>query len=329
MNILTRTIIFLITLVFLTSAHANQAINEQLTAGQKNFESLCLACHNATATKNDRIAPPMVAITEHYISDETSLDEFIQQVTDYVNDPTEEKSKMPGAVRKFGLMPKMGYSSEQLNSVATYLFHNHTTLERPVGFKAHRKQQQNKKQQQRLKDEQQETNPKHQSYLEMGQQFAMSTQAVLGKNLMAALNEQGTEAALTFCNEHAIELTAGAVKQSQVKIKRVSDRNRNPLNKANEQELNYIATIQEKLKQQQPISGQVIQQSDSVVGYFPITTNPMCLQCHGEPNQDIASNTLDKIQSLYPNDLAINYGVNELRGIWVIEMPLDQPLESP
>ena len=52
--------------------------------------------------------------------------------------------------------------------------------------------------------------------------------------------------------------------------------------------------------------------------YYPIKTNSMCLQCHGKPNSNIKSNTLNKIKNLYPNDLATGYNENEIRGIWSI-----------
>jgi hypothetical protein len=47
----------------------------------------------------------------------------------------------------------------------------------------------------------------------------------------------------------------------------------------------------------------------------------MCLQCHGDPANDISPETLNKIQTLYPDDAATGYKTNELRGIWVVEMP--------
>ena len=59
---------------------------------------------------------------------------------------------------------------------------------------------------------------------------------------------------------------------------------------------------------------------DKMVGYYPIETNKMCLQCHGLPNTQILPATLTKLKHLYPTDKAIGYGENELRGIWVIEM---------
>jgi Protein of unknown function (DUF3365) len=57
-----------------------------------------------------------------------------------------------------------------------------------------------------------------------------------------------------------------------------------------------------------------------MTGYYPILTNAMCLQCHGKPNVDISITTLDKIHALYPDDRATGYVVNELRGLWVVEM---------
>jgi hypothetical protein len=44
----------------------------------------------------------------------------------------------------------------------------------------------------------------------------------------------------------------------------------------------------------------------------------MCLKCHGTPGQEIQTETLKRIQQLYPNDKAIGYGVNEVRGMWSI-----------
>lgn len=45
------------------------------------------------------------------------------------------------------------------------------------------------------------------AYAERGVKYAMNTQAVLGKNLMQAIQETGTSGALSFCNEKAYPLT--------------------------------------------------------------------------------------------------------------------------
>ncbi len=49
-------------------------------------------------------------------------------------------------------------------------------------------------------------------------------------------------------------------------------------------------------------------------------TNQMCMQCHGETNTEVLTNTLSKINTLYPDDKAMGYKVGELRGIWVVEL---------
>ena len=41
----------------------------------------------------------------------------------------------------------------------------------------------------------------------------------------------------------------------------------------------------------------------------------MCLKCHGK---DIEPNVSALILKLYPNDLAVGYDENEVRGIWSI-----------
>ena len=97
-------------------------------------------------------------------------------------------------------------------------------------------------------------------------------------------------------------------------IKRVSDKNRNPDNAANETERKYIYFFKEQLALKQKLEAKF----DNGVFYAPITTNNMCLQCHGS-EKDIKPATLAKIKSLYPNDKAIGYQENEMRGLMVIK----------
>ena len=52
--------------------------------------------------------------------------------------------------------------------------------------------------------------------------------------------------------------------------------------------------------------------------YYPITTNTMCLQCHGKPDEQVKTETLTMLKNLYPADKAVGYDVNEVRGIWAI-----------
>ena len=44
----------------------------------------------------------------------------------------------------------------------------------------------------------------------------------------------------------------------------------------------------------------------------------MCLQCHGTAKTQVKQNTLDELTKLYPEDKALGYDINQVRGIWNI-----------
>ncbi len=158
------------------------------------------------------------------------------------------------------------------------------------------------------------------NYKYAGKQLAIQTKSSLAYYLISSISEKGSEGAVEFCNIKAITITDSMSVVLGAKIKRVSDLPRNPANKANEAELAYIKKWKESNgngEQQQPVVSEI---NGKMVGYYPIVTNQMCLQCHGKPDKDINDATLTKINKLYPNDQAIGYLENELRGIFVVEM---------
>ena len=158
------------------------------------------------------------------------------------------------------------------------------------------------------------------NYKDAGKQLAIQTKSSLAYYLISSISEKGSEGAVEFCNIKAIPITDSMSVLLGAKIKRVSDLPRNPANKANESELAYIKKWKESKgngEQKQPIVSEI---NGKMVGYYPIVTNQMCLQCHGQANKDINDATLNKINKLYPNDQATGYLENELRGIFVVEM---------
>lgn len=157
-------------------------------------------------------------------------------------------------------------------------------------------------------------------YMEKGQDLSSETQKVLGSNLMKAIKEGGAINALEFCNIQAYPLTDSMATALKAHITRVTDKPRNQANTANENELTYIASAKEKLSAGEQVSPEIRVMDDKVIGYYPIITNQMCMQCHGSENDQISEETLARINELYPNDQATGYGVGELRGIWVVEM---------
>ena len=157
-------------------------------------------------------------------------------------------------------------------------------------------------------------------YLAEGKIIATSSQGVLGKNLTNAIKTGGTKYAVEFCNVEAIPLTDSMAHELGATIKRVTDKTRNSNNQANENELALINHMKEELSSGKTPTPQMVEINGKMVGYYGIVTNEMCVKCHGDKKADIETQTYKKIQALYPSDKAMGYAVNELRGMWVVEM---------
>ena len=289
--------------------------NNQVLEGKKLMETHCYLCHSPNAAENEgRIAPPIVAIKARYIDKEGyNKEEFIAAVASFVENPTEDKALMRGAVKKHGLMPKQVFPKGSVEKIAHFMFDYQ--IEAPEWFKAHWEGHGNENWTQSGKEYKVAATEK--SHAEIGLEYALETKKLLGKNLMGTIQQKGTLEALAFCNHQAIPLTDRMASKYNAKIKRVSDKNRNPNNKANAEELDYIAQFKKELAANQEIKPVVLEKGNTIQFYYPIETNTMCLQCHGKPDQ-IQPAVLAKTLQLYPKDLAVGYSENEVRGIWSI-----------
>lgn len=285
----------------------------ELAHGKKLMETHCYLCHSPQAAEDQgRIAPPMVAIKARYIDKEGyNKEEFIVAVKSFVENPTEDKALMYSAVKKHGLMPKQAFPEGNVEKIATFMFDY--KIEEPEWFKAHWEGHGNENWTQSGKKLAENNKPK--TIDEIGLEYALSTKKVLGKNLMGAIQKKGTLAALEFCNIKAIPLTDSMAIKHNAVIKRVSDKNRNPKNKANTEELQYIAQFKKELAAKKEIKPVVLEKGNKVQFYYPIETNTMCLQCHGK---QIKPEVQRQILKLYPKDLAVGYSESEVRGIWSI-----------
>ncbi len=102
----------------------NQTNQESvLEDGLALMEKNCYSCHNTQGTDN-MLAPPMQRVKDHYKNDETTKNDFVKAIVDWCKNPTEEKSQMPGARNKFGLMPKQEFDEKEVEIIAAYLFEN-------------------------------------------------------------------------------------------------------------------------------------------------------------------------------------------------------------
>ena len=161
-------------------------------------------------------------------------------------------------------------------------------------------------------------------YRMQGLQAAMQTKGALGGELMKALEAGGPENAVAFCNTRALPITREMSDKLGMEVARVSDQPRNPANAANEEELAIIASFKEALARGRQPAPAVREHDATVVGYYPIVTNEMCLNCHGVEGTDISAATQAAIDERYPQDQATGYGEKELRGLFVVTMERSQ-----
>ena len=115
---------------------------DELIEARALFQTHCYACHTPRGNQDDRVAPPMIAIKRHYITDQTTQAQFIADVSTYVVTPRTDISKMPDAVRKFGMMVPLQVPKDDLKKIATFIYQQ--DIEAPDWFEAHYKEEHGK-----------------------------------------------------------------------------------------------------------------------------------------------------------------------------------------
>lgn len=311
--------------------------------GQKLMETRCYLCHSPSAPEHEgRIGPPMVAIKAHYITEETTKDQFVAELWEFLQEPTEEKAKMRGAVERFGVMPYQPFKKEEIEQIGEFMFDYR--IEEPDWFREHwmkghgegmrkgsgqHNRQGNDSTQRTAKGKgrsramyinrgKDPVGTTAQTPGEIGLRYALDTKKILGQNLMSTMQEDGPLAAVRFCNIQAYPLTDSVARTYNAVIRRVSDRPRNPENQANAKELERIEGFKKQVAEGADIQPVVETRGGEHQFYYPITTNSMCLKCHGSPDEQIQPETMKALKELYPADQAIDYDVNQVRGIWSI-----------
>lgn len=155
-------------------------------------------------------------------------------------------------------------------------------------------------------------------YIFEGNRIVALTFDTLRTSLQTAIGTFGIEGAISFCHEKASTLTS--TYEDTVMIRRTSLRFRNPGNKPDSIELVVLNEMDIQVKSGNALSPKIVRNvNNGDVHFFkPILLQPMCLNCHGVPTEQIKDVTLARIHQLYPNDQAVNYKQGDLRGAWHI-----------
>ena len=112
-----------------TSENSNEELNKETSAivskGYELMKQKCFICHFEKpdpAKMAQMIAPPMLRVQEHYKPAYAEKENFVKAVMAYVNNPSQDKTLMPGAVKKFNLMPKVVYDQNELKTIVETLY---------------------------------------------------------------------------------------------------------------------------------------------------------------------------------------------------------------
>ena len=102
------------------------------------FNQKCMICHN-TEGKTDAtmLAPPFYQVKKRYLNASIDKNDFIETMTNWVNNPIEDNALMRGAVEKLKVMPKLGYKDEEIREIVNYIYE--TDMPKPDWFDAHQK----------------------------------------------------------------------------------------------------------------------------------------------------------------------------------------------
>jgi hypothetical protein len=155
-------------------------------------------------------------------------------------------------------------------------------------------------------------------YLIEGRAIAMNTFNILSTTLSEKIAEGGIPNAIDYCNLAALPLTDSIAKANDVMVRRVSSKARNSANLPTAFEEGVLANYQSLMDKGMKASASVEEVDGEVYFVAPIIVQPLCLNCHGTPGEELALSNYELINAKYPEDQAINYKEGDLRGIWSI-----------
>jgi hypothetical protein len=156
--------------------------------------------------------------------------------------------------------------------------------------------------------------------IQKGSDVAATLVKRLGGELKSQMQTSGAIGALHFCSQNAQVITDQVGKESGVQVKRVSLKNRNPINMASSEEQAILNEWEKLQKVGKPLPNYEIKANGQYTYYKPILiNNDACLKCHGDIGRDTP--LAKEILSTYSDDKAMGYKMGDLRGMIVVTFP--------
>jgi hypothetical protein len=157
-----------------------------------------------------------------------------------------------------------------------------------------------------------------------GEEISKEAQEQLMNTLKEAIAEQGVSGAVKFCNTEALPILKEVSEKYGVEIRRASTRYRNPKDQPTSEEGAILEAYEYSIDQEMESGANIQKVQDGEVYLFTkaiIIPNALCLNCHGQPGEEINPETMETLKELYPEDKAVGHVVGGLRGMWSIKLP--------
>ena len=103
----------LLLLLSFLSLHASDEMGALL------FHGNCVTCHYELESKS---APAMIEVRKRYKAAFPRKKDFVKYLSEWVHDPSAEKSIMQDAIAKYELMPQLAYEKDVLEDIAAYIY---------------------------------------------------------------------------------------------------------------------------------------------------------------------------------------------------------------
>ena len=83
------------------------------------FHGNCVTCHFELEEKS---APAMIEVRRRYKEAFPMKKDFVKYLSEWVHNPSAEKSIMQDAIKKHELMPQLSYEKDVLENIAAYIY---------------------------------------------------------------------------------------------------------------------------------------------------------------------------------------------------------------
>lgn len=162
--------------------------------------------------------------------------------------------------------------------------------------------------------------PNHKLYRTAAQKLITEFAGSLQGELQSAIAAGGAPNAINVCQVKAPEIAA-EMSSEHWQIKRVTDKHRNPNNRADTTELRFLNAFRDSSEMAPTFlvdwSELAEDSTKSFTYYMPIRTKPLCLKCHGDL-QTMGTDVYQVLRKNYPADKATGYKAGDLRGMFVV-----------